>query len=313
MQNYSTGLLLFDKNVIFLLMAQNKAELLKYDTLPDPNLGIHIAERRNIRSGPVFEKHWHDHLQLILFIKGTAVMHCHQGAVPLQAGDVAFINSGEVHYMDKIDSLQNENSGLDFIILKISPRFLQGRFLEPVVDLHYVFVNCIRNDEILDRTICHILEEYETRRLGWEIAIRAHVLGLLSHLIRHHVDQRLGPGESRKQQDRWFRMGKVLEYIEKNSTEEISLKTLADIACQSESHFCRSFKKITGCSTREYLMQLRIQKAKELILETENSIAEIGYSVGFSDNNYFSRAFRKIAGCPPREYRKRLQTNERTH
>lgn len=283
-------------------MKAPEAKLLKYDTIPDPDLGIHIVRRHNIRSGPVFDKHWHDYLQFILFEKGEAVMHCHQGTFPLSVGDIALINSGELHYMDRIDGSLENSPGLDFVLLKISPRFLQGRFLQPVVDLRYVFVNCIQGDAILGQTMYLVLKEYETRAAGWDVAIRAHVLAILARLMRHYVDQKLSQEESRKQQDRWLRMGKVLEYLAETSTENTPLKTLASMACQSESHFCRSFRKLTGFSSREYLLRIRIQKAETLLRRSGKSIAEVGYAVGFADNNYFSRAFRKIKGCSPREY-----------
>lgn len=288
-------------------MKRNEPKLLKYDVLPNPDLGIHIVHRESICSGPVFEKHWHDHLQFILFEKGETIMHCHQGTLLMRAGDIALVNSGEVHYMDKIDSARNQNSGLDFLILKISPRFLQGRFLQPVVDTHYIFVNRIHEDIVLRQTMYRIFEEYETREVGWEVAIRSHALALIAYLMRHYVDQELSPEASRKQQQRWRCMGTVLEYMEKNMAVEMPLNKLATIACQSESHFCRSFKKLTGFSSREYLLRLRIQKAQLLLQESDKSIAEIGYAVGFSDNNYFSRAFRKVLKCSPRDFKTRFQ------
>jgi AraC-like DNA-binding protein len=287
-------------------MQKNDLQLRKYEELPDQELGIHIVHRRGICSGPIFEKHWHDHWQLILFKKGHTVMHCHQGTVALQAGNIALVNSGEIHYMDRVDTWEQKENALEFIILKVSPTFLQGRFFQPLVDLRYVFANCIDDDSYLRKCICQLLREYERRAVGWELAMRSLVLALFTHLLRHHVGQVLTVDESVKQQERWRRMGKVLEYMEKCYAAEIPLARLTQIACQSTAHFCRNFKKLTGFSSREYLLRIRIQNAQSLLRESGKSIAEIGYAVGFQDNNYFSRAFKRIQGCTPGQYREAL-------
>ncbi|HSQ41491.1 MAG TPA: AraC family transcriptional regulator [Fibrobacteraceae bacterium] len=277
--------------------------LRKYEELPNPELGIHVAHRRGICSGPIFERHWHDHLQFILFEKGESILHGHQGAVLLKAGELAVINSGEMHSMDEVFYRNHAPLPLDFVILKISPRFLLGPFLEPMLDLHHVFVNKVAADPFPARCIYQILDEFNRKETGWELSVRSCVLALMAHLMRHHVDQVLSDEASGKQQMRWRCMGSVLEYVEEHFAEELPLSRLAEIACLSPAHFCRNFKKLTGFTTRDYLMNLRVRKAKEQLRETDRPVAEIGGSVGFPDSNYFSRVFRKSVGCSPKEFR----------
>jgi two-component system response regulator YesN len=65
----------------------------------------------------------------------------------------------------------------------------------------------------------------------------------------------------------------------------------------------------TGISLWDYLNRFRIQKAKELLLLTDESITAIAADVGYEDISYFSRVFREIAGCSPRAFRQQSQTS----
>jgi AraC family L-rhamnose operon transcriptional activator RhaR/AraC family L-rhamnose operon regulatory protein RhaS len=85
-----------------------------------------------------------------------------------------------------------------------------------------------------------------------------------------------------------------------------TLQELAAAAHMSESSLLATFKDATGQSPIAYLIQLRIQRATELLRHGDQSISEIAFSVGFEDSNYFSRQFRKSMHTSPREYRRRF-------
>lgn len=85
------------------------------------------------------------------------------------------------------------------------------------------------------------------------------------------------------------------------------VNNLDDLAAElgySKCHFIRRFKRATGISPWYYILHLKIDKAKELLLDPKYSIAEVARMVGFDDPNYFSRVFNKIAGISPRAFRK---------
>lgn len=86
---------------------------------------------------------------------------------------------------------------------------------------------------------------------------------------------------------------------------EISISDCAKICKMSVSHFTRVFKEITGKAPQQYMIEIRIDRAKELLAFTNKNIAEIAEATGFKDQNYFSRIFKKNAGLTPSEYRKR--------
>lgn len=87
--------------------------------------------------------------------------------------------------------------------------------------------------------------------------------------------------------------------------EDISLNSLAEMVGMSPSYFSSIFSKEVGRTFVEYLTDLRMDKAKELLMCSSMKTSEIGHSVGYKDSHYFSYIFKKKQGCSPKEYRAR--------
>jgi AraC family transcriptional regulator len=85
---------------------------------------------------------------------------------------------------------------------------------------------------------------------------------------------------------------------------EITLEALAGECELSRSHFARAFKKTTGCAPHRWLMQQRVERARDLLLGSELPLAEIADQCGFSDQSHFSRVFAGVLGIPPGEWRR---------
>lgn len=94
------------------------------------------------------------------------------------------------------------------------------------------------------------------------------------------------------------------EYIRNNYNKDISLDEVSRVANISPYYFSKIFKEGTGRNFIEYLTNIRIEKAKELLNTTEYSMKEICTMCGYSDPNYFSRSFKKNVGVTPTEYKK---------
>jgi signal transduction histidine kinase/DNA-binding LacI/PurR family transcriptional regulator/AraC-like DNA-binding protein len=92
-------------------------------------------------------------------------------------------------------------------------------------------------------------------------------------------------------------------FIQQNYGRSFSLEELSETIGVSKSYLSRIFKMDMGISLWDYLNRFRNQKAKELLLLTDESITEIAAEVGYEDAGYFSRVFREISGCSPRAYR----------
>ncbi|PFM79854.1 DNA-binding response regulator [Bacillus sp. AFS077874] len=99
------------------------------------------------------------------------------------------------------------------------------------------------------------------------------------------------------------------EYIAHHFIEDLSLEQVANYLKLNPVYFSKLFKKQTGETFSDYLMNLRINKAKQLMEKRELNLKEICYQVGYNDPNYFSRVFKKCTNESPKEYRKKVLMN----
>jgi transcriptional regulator GlxA family with amidase domain len=123
-------------------------------------------------------------------------------------------------------------------------------------------------------------------------------------LLRGYVKKIYDKDEFQSQRETLKRFRKVIDYMDHNFTEKIDLDRLSGIAGISVGHFCRLFKQITGMSAIDYINNLRIDKAVELIKSSDRNMTEIAMNCGFSDSNYFSRIFKKQKKISPMQMRK---------
>jgi AraC-like DNA-binding protein len=94
--------------------------------------------------------------------------------------------------------------------------------------------------------------------------------------------------------------------IEEQYREKLTLNAVASQAAINRFYFSRLFKKVTGLNFTNYLSRLRVEKAKNLLLNRNYRVSEIGYEVGFQSLTHFNRAFKNIAGESPTGYRRHL-------
>ena len=99
-------------------------------------------------------------------------------------------------------------------------------------------------------------------------------------------------------------MENIKGYAETYYRNELSLKQLANLYFINEKYIGRLFKKQIGCSFREYLNRIRIEKAAELLINTDMKVIDIAYETGFGNVTYFNRVFASQRGCTPVEYRR---------
>ena len=104
--------------------------------------------------------------------------------------------------------------------------------------------------------------------------------------------------------DYYPRLKRLREYVEQNYSEPISLKKAAGIAALESSYFSSYFRAKVGITFTDWLRQVRIRKAMELMKARDFSITHIAYEVGFGDLRTFERAFKQHTRMTPREFKK---------
>lgn len=103
-----------------------------------------------------------------------------------------------------------------------------------------------------------------------------------------------------------LRLKRVLEYIEANLSRDIHLDELGEMAGLSAFYFAKLFKQSTGASPHQYILQRRLERAKELLRKPSMSLSEIGLESGFSDQSHFTNVFRRFVGATPSKFRSSL-------
>ncbi|WP_030170885.1 helix-turn-helix domain-containing protein [Spirillospora albida] len=109
---------------------------------------------------------------------------------------------------------------------------------------------------------------------------------------------------SRATEDTNRRMLRARDAMDRAYAEPLDVPSLARIAHVSEAHFTRTFRATFGETPHRYLQRRRVERAMYLLRQTDRSITDICFEVGFGSPGTFSRTFRDIVGRSPREYRK---------
>jgi transcriptional regulator GlxA family with amidase domain len=111
---------------------------------------------------------------------------------------------------------------------------------------------------------------------------------------------------SRAFEDRNRRMLRARDAMDRAFAQPLDLPALARVALVSQAHFSRQFHATFGEPPHRYLQRRRVERAMELLRETERSVTEVCFDVGFNSLGTFSRTFRGIVGEPPSAYRARF-------
>jgi AraC-like DNA-binding protein/ligand-binding sensor protein len=104
---------------------------------------------------------------------------------------------------------------------------------------------------------------------------------------------------------------KAREYIDKHKTEQLSLANVAKAAGASVFHFCKVFHKATGLKFTDYIARVRLEDARNRLLNPNLRISEIAYDVGFQSLTQFNRTFKRVFGQSPSEFRARVTSGKR--
>jgi AraC-like DNA-binding protein len=106
-----------------------------------------------------------------------------------------------------------------------------------------------------------------------------------------------------------FRVQRVVEHIDAHLGEELTLAELAKVAGLSPHYFGSVFRAATGLSLHRYVMKRRIERACELLAETDDSVTTIALELGFSSHAHFTTTFRRFMGLPPSQFKARRRTH----
>lgn len=163
-------------------------------------------------------------------------------------------------------------------------------------------------DPKAERILTMFLEEVGSGGLGGGLYARSLAGVLAVHLLREHSS--LGGRDKRKveREPEGSLSGRALkratDYVGDNLAGEISLAEVAGAANLSERHFSRLFKASTGLSPHQYVIRQRVEKAKNLLAETDLPVVEVALLCGFAHQGHLARHFGRLIGTPPARFRR---------
>ncbi|MGH9943802.1 MAG: helix-turn-helix domain-containing protein [Pyrinomonadaceae bacterium] len=158
-------------------------------------------------------------------------------------------------------------------------------------------------DPLISNVARALLAELEPGGLGGRLYAESLANVLAIHLLRHYAAEQPPSALRHAGGLAGYRLRRVLDYMIARCEDDLSLADLAAEAGVSSFHFAREFKKSTGHAPHQYLIKLRVERAKTLLSDSEAPLAEVSLRAGFSGQSHFTRLFRRLTGVTPNTYR----------
>jgi AraC-like DNA-binding protein/mannose-6-phosphate isomerase-like protein (cupin superfamily) len=262
--------------------------------------------------------HGHDFIELVYIVRGEA-QHCFEGdEYDVRAGDVFIINPGEVHTYRIDPGKQIEIINCIFLPNLIQDTLLRELGISQSMDYFYVHPFLDKNERFYHRLNLHgedseralsllegMIKELQGRDPGYSTIIRLKMVELLILLSRYYR-QRMSEYNNKKAargSEHQLLIRRIYGYLERHYDKKISIPSLCELFNISSRQMNRIFKKETGMTVLEKIHEIRIEKAKQLLLETDEKVINIAGRVGYEDPAFFSQLFRRQVGCSPGKFR----------
>lgn len=246
--------------------------------------------------------HWHREFELIRVVSGRLKLFLDNTEYGLCAGDVISVNCGTLHRSAPPDSCVYECIVCDLGMLHKRTSDTAGDFILPVINGD-VAVKCHINESAgaLYETAKSLFTTIRGEEKYYELAAYGLMFCLFYGFYSggYIVSEKKGPHSG----GGWGVITDLMDWIEENYSEHLTLKQLAVRAGFNEKYLCRLFKEFTGRTPIDYINFIRIENACHTMTYEKLSVTEAAIASGFCDMSYFSRTFKRYKGVTPREYR----------
>lgn len=252
--------------------------------------------------------HFHEWYEIVYVYSGEGKFFIDQSILKMEEGDIFIIPGNTLH-----NAIPNRKNPVTSTALFFNPLLLHNRMLGDTFNYLQIFDTSLKTkvfkfqlvpneQKAVGNFIETIHEELHEGKIGYRHAILLELQQLLLYLGRTTNSPAQAQASPEFSGPVW--MKEILQYIEDNFTEELTLDELSKFANVSKAHLSRVFKKVTGFNITTFITTKRIIKAKELLLTTEDTIDFIAFQSGFESMPYFHRTFKKIIGTTPSNFRK---------
>ncbi|MEB2786068.1 AraC family transcriptional regulator [Algoriphagus persicinus] len=255
--------------------------------------------------------HQHPQAQLTLILEGRGqllvgdyVGRFEPGEVYLLAESIPHVFRSDADYFQEQSELTIAGNTIFFDFKAVSGAFSEVEDFLDLIHLNEKISGCFKITGEIRDGITELLAQFG--EFSGLIRLRQciHILSLLDFNSDNIVALNQIPVLKTMTERDGRRMDQVMRFILENSTRQISLEEVAEQAYMSKEAFCRFFKLRTRRTFTKYVQQLRITEAKKLLLETDLSISQISFQVGFQTLSHFNKTFRSLTEMTPKDWRK---------
>lgn len=287
-------------------MAQIKPTIEALNSLEDHSFLIRKFEEVAFSS----PYHLHSEFELTLIEKGEGKRYVGNHMAPYTEGDLVFLGPNLPHCW-KTDIIKYDQINSCSIVIQFKNEFLGKTFLEkkgmePIVDLlersHNGLSFSKKMSESVKKNIQFLFKENDPFKRIIVLLEILHYLGKSKDFISLNQKKFC----SGKRPAERARINAVMAYIVDNFKNEVSLQEAADIIGLSPNSFCKFFKKMTGKTLLETVINLRLKYAIQQLVQTDKLISDISFESGFGDLSHFHKLFKKKMGLSPLKYRRKF-------
>ena len=227
---------------------------------------------------------WHHNIEILYFVEGCGEVICDMEAEEVCEGDIFVINSNSIHSVKTDDVVR-------YYCLIIDKKFCDSNGIECSKRL---FTKKIKNNSIAEK-YQKIVDVFKKRTAFYKTRIRVSVLDLLVSLVEDFSAENKNCDGDKQTEI----IKRVIEYINDNYSEEITIDGLSQFAGYSRAHLSRQFKKATGLSIIEYINYIRCTNAHTMLVGGSMTVSEVALECGFSNMSYFSKIYKRVIGKLP--------------
>ena len=246
------------------------------------------------------EDHSHPGYSFILTFDNNCKVVMDGKTISSIAGELTAFSPGVLHHEIKTDEFAR------YIAILIDKEFFENQFSDysslPIKEFR---ADIFRPTSELKSYLKDFMIEYQNKLPGFK-----KVLSSLSFTITHAIIRILLKKDSSKQEvGVRIDIGNLIEYMHSNYDKRLTIDDLANHITLSPSHLSRLFKKETGKSPLDYLIHLRIEKSKKMLLSSNKNITEIALDTGFASSSHFSSTFIKVLNMSPSDFKRKYLKN----
>ncbi len=260
--------------------------------------------------------HKHEFIELVYIAEGQGKQYINNAEYSVQKGDIVFVNYNQTHAFD---------GDMVFYNILLKPEFMSDSLID-TENIYGIFALFVFDEfdadleelgqvvsfrgaeaEKIDNIVKIMNAEYGEKRRGYKSVLKGYMHVLFTEIIRKlHVEGQKTVAHYVKKVT-----PDILNYINENLSEKLSLKELAEKCFFSPTYFSRMFKQCYGKNFAVFVSEKRMEKAKDLLVETNCSIEEICKIVGYNDRSQFYKVFKKYTGYTPKNYREQKTPQNR--